>query len=188
MEGALLIGIFFIIQQCSLCSPRGTGRDWLRWHIHHQLYVGGPPCSSSWCGLGSSFPRLQRLLLLCEHCCLLYIKRGYSQGHRRLSGEWFPWLCAPSCGSLSGPVGCQACTPHHTQPRWDAQGHLHHSGSPLSRQPQECYTPSFGCHTALCSGAEWHYHEDFVGNYMLSICIIYFHSFVHIKQFIEHVQ
>ena len=68
--------------------------------------------------------------------------RAYSAHHwsscGRSSGEWFPQLYAPSHGGLSEAAGHQACTPHGTQPRQDAQGHPHHSGSPLGKQPQEC--------------------------------------------------
>ena len=78
MERALPIRILFIVQRHGLCSPCGTGRDCLRWHIHHRLYGGGP--HSNWCGLGSSFPRLQKPLLPCELCGLFSIKGGYSRG------------------------------------------------------------------------------------------------------------
>ena len=97
-----------------LALPPGVGGDCLRWHIHHQLY-GWSPSSGNWLGPGSSFPRLQELLLPCELCCLFSIEGGYSvphgSSHGRSSGEWSLQLYTPSCGGLPCPAGHQAHTP-----------------------------------------------------------------------------
>ena len=143
----------------------------------------------------SSFPRLQEPLLPRELCCLFSIKGGYSQGLTVFI------IGPPMVDQVeSGPhnymlpvmVACQV---------WWVTRHIHpivHSASKMLKaihitQVHLWVSSPKGITllllaTVLLHAVEQCCLEDFISNNTLSIHIICSHSFVHVKQFVKHVQ